>query len=159
MRTPRSAAPPRRFRSTALLCAALAALLAPGDARAGLAFPVVIDNGTIALGLDIYGCLNVNLPIGPEGKGADIGLYDLGTGLDGTRGGIPYEGWGIADLDFPAGGGAISLVAPSGGTQNLVLDTWNVSGAGTLPISSGDRLTVSHMFPSAGSARNPSCGG
>ena len=78
MATRSGSSSPFAVRPRALLFVTAVALLAgPHAAGAGGALPVVVDNGTVALGVDIFGSLNVSaapsLPSTPEGFGPLIG--------------------------------------------------------------------------------------
>ena len=125
----------------ALLFVAALALGGSGAVQAGVATPVIVDNGTVALGVDPDACLNVPIVV----NGALTGLLDLATGQDGTRGGAPIEGWGIADLNLPRGGGAMSQVLGIP-LQNLIRFDWGVSGSGTLGAAAGHSLYTLHSL-------------
>jgi type IV pilus assembly protein PilY1 len=85
----------------------------------------IISNGTIALGVNAGGALNVACdPLTPGSSTTarcslpgtqGVGLLNLSTGHDATVGGAMYEGWGVA---------------VSGGTNNAGLEDGQDIGAG-----------------------------
>ena len=151
----RIALPARAARFASVLT--LSATLVLASATSAYAGPplVIIDNGTIALGIDYNGCLNYDTLLSPSsgtapegGKGALLGLFDIGTSLDGTRFGDPFEGWGFWDRNSHTSGSAYSVVAGGGASPNLNLVNWDVTGTGTVKGAAGDRLLVRHeLFP------------
>ena len=106
----------------------------PGDP----CFPgACIDNGTVRLGVNSTGALNV---------GPGVGVQFVPTGNDGTVGGTPYEGWGVADPGSGVSGGAIG---PSG--QDLTVTSFQtMATTATSVVTIGDpnnpTFRVTHAF-------------
>ena len=74
-----------------LLLAAAAAILIPAAANA----QAIITNGTVTLGVDAAGQLNIPGPRSSGGTGF-VGLRDNATGWEATAPGCLCEGWGAA---------------------------------------------------------------
>ena len=126
----------RRLRST-LLFAAMALPLGAREARAG-GPTYIIDNGTIQLGVDAAGCLNVSggTPSADQGT-TTVGLRHVDSNYESLAGGAPQEGWGFADLNSSTSGGARSLIQ-GGFPLNLSYVNSGSSGSGTQKESVGD---------------------
>ena len=130
-----------------LLLAATAALLIPAAANAG----AVISNGTIGLGVDNAGQLNVNSAIRSDGRGGGVGgtfnygLRDIATGREGTAQGCLCEGWGAA----VAATGRTIFANNSRGSSFAATSFVNTATTATT-VTSGGGLEVTHAFhPSA----------
>jgi hypothetical protein len=82
---------------------------------------VVISNGTIALGVNPTGDLNVYYPttLNPNG----VGVEYLPTGNDGTSYGCPCEGWGAAVVGG-AWSGTSGWADQATGTANLLVTSF-----------------------------------
>lgn len=111
-------------------------LLASGLISERAAAQAIIDNGTVALGVNAEGNLVVSDP------GGDVGLTFLPSppgSQDALTPGCACEGWGVAD--FSTGGSATPFFGKAGesfGNANLSGATLTVSGTGTDPRSTGD---------------------
>ncbi len=99
-----------------------AAAPAPGDP----CFPgACIDNGTVLVGVNPTGALNVFNGAGSaSGTRNDVGLQFLPTDRDATVGGIPFEGWGVADRDSEVWGGAVGSFG-----ENLTVESFDATGS------------------------------
>lgn len=104
-----------------------AAMTATPAAAQEVVSSVIIDNGTIQMGVNAFGTL-----ITP---GSNIGLIYIPTGGDALAPGCACEGWGIADLDAPDSGFGRSESNGNSGAGSAVL---TFSGAGTLTNSIGN---------------------
>ena len=83
----------------------------------------VIDNGTVAVGINPAGNLIT----------ADAGLLFIPTGGDGLIGGCACEGWGVGDLTT----GSFGMAGEDFGFYGIASSGMTVSGTGTLGISTG----------------------
>jgi type IV pilus assembly protein PilY1 len=81
------------MRKIYLAAATIAGLFAGSSAFAQAA----IDNGTIQLGVDTLGQLNINVGTPSRGGTSYTGLRDLRTGWESTAPGCLCEGWGVSD--------------------------------------------------------------
>lgn len=130
-----------------LLLAAAAAILIPAAANA----QAVITNGTIGLGVDRAGQLNIRSAIRSDGRGGgtggtlNYGLRDIATNREATAQGCLCEGWGAA----VAGSGRTVFANNSAGSSFTA--TSFASTATTADTETkGGGLTVTHAFhPSA----------
>jgi len=97
----------------------------------------IIDNGTIQLGVDSLGQLNI---VGYPSTGGTgfVGLRDLRTGYEATAPGCLCEGWGVADITNGISGYANN----SSGTGGLTFVSFTVSGAGANANSVGNTVTT-----------------
>jgi hypothetical protein len=142
---------PRHQLATSALvrCGVLFASVLAGASAASAGVGAILDNGTIEIGVDSAASLNLDGGSESAGTGTTIvGLRDVATNLEGVSLGIPYEGWGLADLVSVQSGGAASLVGKAGGTFNLTYVDSGVSGSGTLGESTGDRAYyVYDLYP------------
>ena len=105
---------------------ALSATITAQPAMAQEVSSVVIDNGTIQLGINVFGTL-----VTP----GEIGLVYIPTGGDALSPGCACEGWGIADLDDPFTGFGRSEYNGNTGPGSADL---TFSGSGSLSNSVGD---------------------
>ncbi|PKQ12695.1 MAG: hypothetical protein CVT70_07160 [Alphaproteobacteria bacterium HGW-Alphaproteobacteria-1] len=113
------------FRSSLLLATSVAALMSSSASA-----QVIIDNGTIQLGINPAG----NLVVG------SIGLTFLDTTAasgEVLAPGCACEGWGVADLST----GAFAEAGQSFGFSNIVSSTVTASGTGTDAASTGSAAT------------------
>lgn len=114
-----------------------------------------IDNGTILLGVNPTGELNISNGAGSaSGDRSDVGLHYLPTGNDGTVAGGRYEGWGVADRESGVWGGANrDELGPAG--RNIAVTSFTSSDStATSVVTVGDptapTFEVTHAFsPSA----------
>jgi hypothetical protein len=137
--------------AAATLLLACLTLLGASDAFAG----AVITNGTVTLGVNDTGDLNLSDPSDPNPDPTRRlrGVTFVPTGNDGTRGGCLCEGWGAANVDpDPAltfSGKANEAQLPA--TVTPVSFTSTASTA-TSVTTVGGRLRVTHEFrPFSGS--------
>lgn len=106
-----------------------------------------IDNGTVLLGVNPTGALNVGNGAGSaSGDRNDVGLQFLPTGNDGVVPGSPYEGWGVADPGSGVSGGAVG-----GSGNNITVDSFDAtSTTATSVVTVGDvddpTFRVTHSF-------------
>lgn len=96
----------------------------------------IIDNGTIQLGVDDTGQLNISggTPSRPSSSTTVVGLRYIPTNGEATAPGCLCEGWGVAD----AVSGVTGFANNSSGSGGLTLINFAASGAGTLVESVGD---------------------
>lgn len=117
---------------------------------------MIIDNGTIQLGVDSLAQLNIyNNAYYSTGGTLPVGLRDLRNGYESTAPGCLCEGWGIADLgsntsgyaNNASGTGGLGFVSfTSGGTGTHA----NSGGSTVSAVSTMGGLTITHDFtPSA----------
>jgi len=128
-----------RSRGLPTVFLALAGLAAAApSAMAG----AVISNGTVALGVNDRGQLNFT------DATRFVGVTYEPTGFDGTRQGLPAEGWGAGAVD-PGGNFSGSannnVTGPEGLNVDLVSFTSTASTAASV-VSIDDRLEVTHDF-------------
>lgn len=132
----------KKFFSAALLASTLFA--APAMASA------IITNGTIGLGVDDEGQLNISSTNRSAGGTFNYGLRDIATNLEATAQGCLCEGWGAA----VAGTGTTVYANNSSGTSASLVSFASTASTATSIVSSvgGGALTVSHIYaPSASS--------
>ncbi|HVE85611.1 MAG TPA: immunoglobulin-like domain-containing protein [Myxococcales bacterium] len=131
--------------------------VAPPDARrtdvprelATLAAQAIISNGTVQLGINSDGSLNV--PGGTLSTGSNgttyVGLRYLPTGGESTAPGCLCEGWGVAD-------GAVGITGWTDqdiGTYNITVESFTATATeATSVVRIGSDFRVTHHFaPSA----------
>ncbi|HEX4964986.1 MAG TPA: hypothetical protein VF173_29530 [Thermoanaerobaculia bacterium] len=114
----------RSHRSILLCFLGLLLRIAPLQAQA------IIDNGTVQLGINQEGDLNLADPM----SGAIVGLRYIPTNADATSPGCLCEGWGAAD--FLSSTFGFANRAEGGGNQ-LTPISFAASGTGTQPGSTG----------------------
>jgi type IV pilus assembly protein PilY1 len=101
----------RNFTFAALAATALAGFAVPASAQA------IIANGTIQLGVDSLGQLNIPGTLSGGGSTTFVGLRDLRTNFESTAPGCLCEGWGISNgivsgyANNAAGIGGLSFVS------------------------------------------------
>lgn len=125
-----------------LLSTSVAALALTGTTAFAAA---IIDNGTIQLGVDDFGQLNV--PGGtasPLNGTTDVGLRYMPTGNESTSHGCLCEGWGVGVGDTLASASANN----NDGVDNLDLVSFTSTAStatSSVAMSSGE-LAVTHVF-------------
>ena len=128
----------------ALIAAASVSLLSAGIGHAA----AIIDNGTIQLGVNDLGNLNVGggAPSPITGTTA-VGLRYMPTGNESTSHGCLCEGWGVGIGDTSQSG----FANISSGTSGLALVSFaSTATTATSVVSMGGALQVTHQFsPSA----------
>ncbi|MFC6287930.1 Ig-like domain-containing protein [Nocardioides sp. GCM10027113] len=98
----------------------------------------VISNGTVSLGVNCLGQLNL--------AGPKIGLQYDATGNDGTQAGCECEGWGVADAESRVRGFANNS---AGISKNLMLEGFDVSADGRSAksvVNVDDTFRVTHVY-------------
>lgn len=130
-----------------LLVAAMSgALFLGGQAHAG----AIIDNGTIQLGVDNFGQLNPNDPLGdPSSQDGTtiVGLRFMPTGNESTSHGCLCEGWGAGVGETGASGWANNAF----GVFNLTsvsFDSAASTATSVVELTSGE-LRITHHFAPA----------
>jgi type IV pilus assembly protein PilY1 len=120
-----------------LLIAGAAFAMSAGAASAQAA----IDNGTIQLGVDTLGQLNINVGTPSRGGTSFTGLRDLRTGWESTAPGCLCEGWGVSD-------GTISGYANNAaGTGGLTFGSFTSTASTAKTVSTmGGIYEVTHDF-------------
>lgn len=125
--------------------ALLVALSAPFAASAA-----IIDNGTIQLGVDDFGQLNVGGGVASPVSGTTTtGLRHMETGYEATAHGCLCEGWGVGIGETGQYGSANNSF---GGADNLTLSSFGSTAttATSVVTVDGTGLKVTHHFmPSA----------
>ncbi len=119
------------FTKSLLLGVAVLGLSSAASAQA------IIDNGTIQLGVDSLGQLNIPGYLSAGGT-FEVGLRDLRTGYESTAPGCLCEGWGVADITAGFSGYANN----DSGTSGLSFVSFTVDGAGTNANSVGSTVTT-----------------
>ncbi|MBI3922991.1 MAG: hypothetical protein HY318_16335, partial [Armatimonadetes bacterium] len=106
---------------------------------------MIINNGTVMLGINPAGNLNVDSEIPSSGEGdTALGLRYMPTGAEATAGGCPCEGWGVADATSLVSGGANE---DSGGSFGLTVDSFvNDSASATSTVTVGTTFRVVHAY-------------
>ncbi len=123
-----------------LLLAATAALLIPAAANA----QAIITNGTIGLGVDAGGQLNIPGPTSRGGTGS-YGLRDIATGWEATAPGCLCEGWGAA-----VQGTGNTVYANNAVGSSFTAVSFASTATTATAVVTGGGLTVTHAFsPSA----------
>lgn len=119
-------------------------------AGASASASAIIDNGTVQLGVDDFGQLNI-----PGGAASPIegttfvGLRYLPTGNEATSHGCLCEGWGVGIADSGVFGWANN--DDGSGTSNLSLISFNsdaTSATSVVELTSGE-LRITHTFTPA----------
>jgi hypothetical protein len=135
-----------------LSVALLASTLIAAPAMAG----AIITNGTIGLGVDNAGQLNINSTIRSAGIGGgtsgtfSYGLRDIATNFEATAQGCLCEGWGAA----VAGTGTTVYANNASGTSATLVSFASTASTATSIVKSvgAGALTVTHVYaPSASS--------
>jgi type IV pilus assembly protein PilY1 len=112
------------MRKVLLALSAAAGVLA---ASTGAQAQAIIDQGTIQLGVDTLGQLNIYKGAYPSAGGTTpVGLRDLRTGYESTSPGCLCEGWGVADTTNGYSGYANN----SSGTAGLTFVSFVAFGSG-----------------------------
>lgn len=122
-----------------LLLAATAALLLPAAANA----QAIISNGTVGLGVDTGGQLNISGPVSGTGGTSFYGLRDIGTNFEATADGCLCEGWGAA---VAGTGTTVYANNASGSSYNAVSFASTASTATAVVDSVDGALEVTHAF-------------
>ena len=100
----------------------------------------IIDNGTVQLGVNPAGHLNV--PGGPPSSGTGttvVGLRYLATGAESTAPGCACEGWGVADGIRRIAGFADETLTPK--VNNLVVESFTSDGRSAVSV-----VVMSNIF-------------
>jgi hypothetical protein len=115
----------------------------------GASAQAVISNGTVGLGVDRAGQLNIASTNRSSGTGGGIGgttnygLRDIATNREGTAQGCLCEGWGAA----VAGTGTTVYANNSSGSSFSPITFASTASTATSTVSSiGGALTVTHSF-------------
>lgn len=114
----------------------------------------IIDNGTIQMGVDNFGQLNV--PGGtasPVSGTTVVGLRYMANNYEATSHGCLCEGWGVGIKDTMASGSANN---DSGGASNLTLVSFtNTASTATSVVTlNGSDLRITHSFAPAAETSN-----
>ena len=108
---------------------------------------VCIDNGTVLLGVNPFGELNVGDGTGSPAGPGPVGLHFIPTGNEATAPGCLCEGWGVAD---PASGvtGFANQAVGNGGLEQV---SFTVTGSTAVSVVRvGNSFKVTHDYhPSA----------
>jgi uncharacterized repeat protein (TIGR01451 family) len=119
------------------------------DAATKLEPGAIVDNGTIKLGINPEGYLNVpgDTP-SPDGT-SEVGLRYLPTGAEATAPGCECEGWGVADAASGTTGYANKYT--DGGANNMTLvDFTSTTSSAVSVVDVGSTFRVTHDYhPSA----------
>ena len=103
-----------------------------------------IDNGTVLLGINPEGHLNIRDAAGSPAGDRDAGLHFLPTRAEGTSAGCDCEGWGIADAASGIAGHANVSV---GGVRNLdLVEFSSTATTARSVVSVDDAIEVTHDF-------------
>lgn len=104
----------------------------------------IIDNGTIQLGVDDFGQLNVGGGSPSSGTGTTtVGLRYLPTGAESTAPGCLCEGWGVADSILGLAGYANN----SSGTAGLTGISFTSTGStATAVVNAAGIFEVTHAY-------------
>lgn len=132
----------KKFFSAALLASTFVA--APAMASA------IITNGTIGLGVDDEGQLNIGSSNRSAGGTFSYGLRDIATNWEATAQGCLCEGWGAA----VAGTATTVFANNSRGTSATLVSFASTASTATSIVTSvgGGALTVSHVYAPSASA-------
>ena len=129
------------------------ATMDPAPAGAVLGEPAIISNGTIQLGINPEGELNVPGTVPSSGGTLPVGLRYLPTNAEATAPGCLCEGWGAADAISAVSGSANIDV---GGVQNLTPVSFDTTASTAVsvtdvgPAGAAPTLRVTHDYhPSA----------
>jgi len=131
----------RRLMKTVLLIALTIA--AATASHAGHAAAAIIDNGTVQLGINSEGHLNVPGGTASFQNGTtDVGLRFIPTNGEATAPGCLCEGWGAANADAATVTFAgYANVSTDHGAVGLTLVSAVTTGTGTKPESTGSAFT------------------
>lgn len=107
----------------------------------------IISNGTVQLGIDDFGQLNVPGGTPSSGEGSTtVGLRFVPTNADGISPGCLCEGWGVADVGTKVRGFA-SNDSTTGGTSGLTgVSFTSTSTTATAVVRIGDTFQVTHSY-------------
>lgn len=132
---------------------ALAAAALAGGAASAASAAAIISNGTIQLGVDDLGQLNVpgGTPSPVSGTTA-VGLRFVPTGNEATSHGCLCEGWGVG-IGGTATGGFANNSRGTGGLT-LVSFTSTASTATSVVSAGGGALEVTHAYAPAAETPN-----
>lgn len=116
----------------------------------------IISNGTVQLGVDILGQLNVAGPPSAGGVGF-VGLRYVPTNSESTAPGCLCEGWGVADAAAPTISGFANNAQGTAGLSSVSFTSPDASTA-TSVVTAGTggakQLTVTHEFRPASETAN-----
>jgi hypothetical protein len=129
-----------------LSAALLASTLFAAPAMAG----AIITNGTIGLGVDDEGQLNISSTNRSAGGTFSYGLRDIGTNWEATAQGCLCEGWGAA----VAGTGTTVYANNASGTSASLVSFASTASTATSIVKSvgAGALTVTHVYAPSASA-------
>ncbi|QIE43966.1 VPLPA-CTERM sorting domain-containing protein [Meridianimarinicoccus aquatilis] len=129
--------------------ASLGALMMAGSVSA----QAIIDNGTVQLGVDELGQLNVSGGTASPVSGTTaVGLRHMPTGYESTSHGCECEGWGVGIGETEVAGYANNAI----GTANLTglsFTSTASTATSTVKLTSGE-LEVTHSFAPSASTSN-----
>lgn len=127
-----------------------ALLLASTFVAAPAMASAIITNGTIGLGVDDEGQLNIGSTNSSAGGTTNYGLRDIGTNWEATAQGCLCEGWGAA----VAGTGTTVYANNASGTSATLVSFASTASTATSIVTSvgGAALTVSHVYAPSASA-------
>ena len=128
------------------------AILAASALPASMASAAIVDNGTIQLGIDTLGQLNVSDPTNPSATGLTVtGLRDLRTNYEATADGCLCEGWGAGIGETGENGFANNAY----GTSNLTSVSFTSDAtSATSVVDVGSEIRVTHTFAPATETNN-----
>lgn len=129
------------------LLAAMLATCLPLSAGAA-----VIDNGTIQMGVDTLGQLNVNEGVPSAGGTNPTGLRYLPTNYEATAPGCLCEGWGVG-IGETGQAGYANNAAGKGGLSLVSFDN-TASTAKSVVTVDGTGIRVTHSFAPASETAN-----
>lgn len=112
----------------------------------------IIDNGTIQMGVDTLGQLNVSGGAPSAGGVAATGLRYMPTNFEATAPGCLCEGWGVGIGETGQGGSANNANATAGLTSVSFNNT--ASTATSVVTVDGTGLRVTHTFAPAAETAN-----
>ena len=125
------------------------AVMDPAPAGAVLGEPAIISNGTVQLGINPEGELNVpGIEPSSQTGTTNVGLRYVPTGAEATADGCLCEGWGAADAISNVSGSANISV---GGVSNLTVESFDTTPTTAVSVTDvGTTLRVTHDYhPSA----------
>jgi hypothetical protein len=130
-----------------LVRSALGAVAAIGMSAAPLAAQAFINNGTVMLGVNRLGHLNLNGgPISGQGTTTTVGLRHFGTQYESTADGCECEGWGVGVRGGPSAG-LTGYANDALGTAGLVSTSFASGGNwATSVVTIGGKLKVTHDY-------------
>ncbi len=134
-------------------CLAIASLLGIGITNSAHA-AAIVSNGTIQLGVDNFGQLNVYGETPSLSGTTFVGLRYLPTGAEATAPGCLCEGWGVADAASLVTGYANNDWLTSGGTSGInLLSFTSTATEATSVVDIGGIFKVTHHYtPSTATA-------